>query len=469
MSEDSCGENPFKAAPRRWSWRRKAIAIALVVFVTGFGAIAWKLGPYFYWRYSAQQRVNAEIARLKAAGEPLTAAELHAQYKVPDGTPDLTAEWSKALAELNAVVPTVQDPEFQDLPLKHSRPLEDLEPTAANSCLAQTEAFLVRIDPQLESLLEVAPKKGQVRYHVKFEDHLAALLVDAVNASTAARVLTIRARVNQIRGNAKELERSIGAQIATLHTLDHSRTFIEQLTRCAMSHLICDALISAANHEALSREQLRCLGAQLDTIEFRRAAWNAYSGERVMGWEAMDENASLVADDAGGLTTLITSAGPVDRAFFLDTIGRAVNASEREYSRAAQEFESIDADFEQLRLLPPLERMHYLYSAMLVPAPCGAHVAFYNADARCKLTQAALAAHEFRQERGHWPVNVKELSVAAPPPDCFDPFTGSELVLCEEGEDLVIYSVGSDQIDDGGVEENSRFNPDVVVRVERPR
>jgi len=466
MSEDSAGENPFKPMPRRWSRRRKAIVAVLVVFATGFGVIAWKLGPYFYWRYSAQQRVNAEIARLKAAGEPLTADELHAQYKVPEGTPDLTAEWSKALGELNAVLPTVSDPEFQNLPLIRSdRTLDDLEPTAANACLESTEAFLERIEPQVQALLDVASKSGEVRFPVKFEDHLAALLTDAELARYAGRVLAIRARIGRIRQDGKRSEESIAALIALTHTLDHSRTLVEQLVRCSLSRMACDELNDAANHVALSSEQLSRLASQLELLDFKKAAWNCFTGERVIGWGAMDVNASFVADDEGGLTTLISSAGPVDRAFFLRLYARAVHASQLDYQEAAAELDSINQDLRQLSALPPLEKMHYLYSALLFPSAIAAHVGIVTHDARCNVTLVSLSANRFRERSGRWPQNVDELREVGLPADCIDPFTGNDLVIRADGEDLIVYSIGADLTDDGGTEEDGRSRPDVTVRI----
>jgi hypothetical protein len=44
-----------------------------------------------------------------------------------------------------------------------------------------------------------------------------------------------------------------------------------------------------------------------------------------------------------------------------------------------------------------------------------------------------------------------------------DPFTGEPLHLRLEGSNVVLYSVGKDLADDGGTEENARFEPDIVA------
>jgi hypothetical protein len=413
--------------------------------------------------------MDAEIERLRAAGEPLTAAELHADHRLPVGSLDLTAEWSAVLVELDATRPDLADPQLQVLPLIGPRTLDELEPAEDNEVLLASEAYLNRIEPQVQSLLKLSTKPGEVCYPVNFEDHIAANLDHTQQIRHAARVLELRARVFLILGQADQLEPTLLAMLALVHTLDHSRTMIEHLVRCSIARRCSASILEAANRGALTPEQLRKFAAALDRTEFKNSAWLAYTGERVMGWEMMDVNASLIADDPGGLTTLITSAGPVDRAFFLDGFARAVSASQQDYSDARQEFDVIDQDIRALDSLHPWERMHYLYSVMTLLVPCGAHVAFFHQDAHCRITQAALLAHENRLRVGVWPGSVSDLTEASESPGRLrDPFTGDLLRMREDGPNLVIYSIGADQLDDGGFEENERWKPDIVVTAKAP-
>jgi hypothetical protein len=450
-------------------WKRAILIVVILLPLTCLGGVGWRIGKYLYWRQSAQNRVNAEIKRLQTAGEPLTAAELHAIHRVPAGTADLTDEWLAVLADLNAVRPDLKDPQLKELPLIGPRTLDELEPMSNNPCFSATQAFLARVEPQVQTLLELSARPGEVRFPVKFEDHVAANLDHVGHYRHAANVLELRARSCLIREEAEELDRTLSAIIALPHTLDESWTMIEQLFRCATIRRCCSSILEAANRGALTEEQLHKFATLIGEFEFKQAAWHTFVGERVMGWEAMDANASLIADDSGGLTALISSAGPVDRAFLLDRFARAVDASQHDYAAASREFERIDQDIRSIESLHPWERMHYFYSVMILLVPCGQYVAYHHQDAHCRMTQVALLAHLYRMHTGHWPSSVLELADMGDSPKRFaDPFSSGNLRVREDGPHLMIYSVGADQFDDGGFEENERWKPDIVVTAKVP-
>jgi hypothetical protein len=71
------------------------------------------------------------------------------------------------------------------------------------------------------------------------------------------------------------------------------------------------------------------------------------------------------------------------------------------------------------------------------------------AQLRCAL--AACAAERYRRERGSWPARLADLVpgyIAAVP---LDPFDGKPLRLKRTGDGLIVYSVGQDGVDDGGM------------------
>ena len=83
MTDAGC--NPFMPTrPKRRSlWRHFIVWGAILLASTPLVILGWRAGRYFFWRSAAQRSVDAEIARVKDAGEPLTAVELHVRYRVP--------------------------------------------------------------------------------------------------------------------------------------------------------------------------------------------------------------------------------------------------------------------------------------------------------------------------------------------------------------------------------------------------
>ena len=85
--------------------------------------------------------------------------------------------------------------------------------------------------------------------------------------------------------------------------------------------------------------------------------------------------------------------------------------------------------------------------------------------ARLRACVSALAVERYRLAKGRLPEGLGELvgeymdSVPA------DPFTGQELKYKKLQQGYVVYSVGKDEKDDGGVEEEGQEGPDIIFEI----
>jgi hypothetical protein len=82
--------------------------------------------------------------------------------------------------------------------------------------------------------------------------------------------------------------------------------------------------------------------------------------------------------------------------------------------------------------------------------------------AKCRLLMAELAVTAFRKEQGRLPDDVQELVPDALPAMPLDPFspTGETLRYKRTGDECILYSVGSNGIDEGGRPPDDRNAPD---------
>jgi hypothetical protein len=69
-----------------------------------------------------------------------------------------------------------------------------------------------------------------------------------------------------------------------------------------------------------------------------------------------------------------------------------------------------------------------------------------TASVRCTL--AAIAAEKFRLQHQRWPTSIDELRL---PAAMLDPFDDTPLQMKTVPDGLVIYSIGTDKKDDGGM------------------
>jgi hypothetical protein len=89
--------------------------------------------------------------------------------------------------------------------------------------------------------------------------------------------------------------------------------------------------------------------------------------------------------------------------------------------------------------------------------------------ARLRASAVGLAAERHRLTHGTWPDSVEELAPLLAPGVAEDPFTGLPLLLRPSAGDLLVHSVGADDVDDGGtMSPKGGRGGDIVFRLRDP-
>jgi hypothetical protein len=82
-----------------------------------------------------------------------------------------------------------------------------------------------------------------------------------------------------------------------------------------------------------------------------------------------------------------------------------------------------------------------------------------------QLGRLGLALEDFRSREGKYPATLPELGL--PEKAITDPFTGRPFIYRTERDNVLVYSVGFDREDGGGVPRASGGRRDLVWRIER--
>ena len=102
---------------------------------------------------------------------------------------------------------------------------------------------------------------------------------------------------------------------------------------------------------------------------------------------------------------------------------------------------------------------------LLVPAMSKLHEAHLRNQARLRAAVLAIAAERHRRRLGAWPDRIDSLV----PPDLkqagIDPYDGRPFLLKRLPDGIVIYSVGANRIDDGGMVGQTGATPDIGFRL----
>jgi hypothetical protein len=84
-------------------------------------------------------------------------------------------------------------------------------------------------------------------------------------------------------------------------------------------------------------------------------------------------------------------------------------------------------------------------------------------EASSRLLLVELAARAYRNDKGKWPQDLGDLSPRYLDEVPVDPFTGSSFIYRIEGGKLLLYSVGPNRIDDGGVSKPMAAEGDLLL------
>ena len=145
--------------------------------------------------------------------------------------------------------------------------------------------------------------------------------------------------------------------------------------------------------------------------------------------------------------------------------GKLTAEAERPLWDPLPEDEAILDWFNQTSLV---EKYQYAPLMILIPAFRSATVAFEKANGRLEGVLCGIALELYRREHGDWPESMARLAPQWLPRVPVDRINGGELEYRIEGDKPVVYSLGRDGDDDGGVLPKSCRGESENCRVESP-
>lgn len=418
------------------------------------------------WTIGAGRRAQAELARLRAAGEPADPADLEEFYVSPAADDDTTRLWLAACLPLESkdfqaaagALPLVGTSEGKIPPL--NQPWTELE---------AAEALLKKFEPSLGKLHEAADRGGAARYPTDFRMGFAMLVEHAQRLRGGARLLALEAQVRARRGDAAGAARALHAGFMLAGSLKNEPVVVSQLVRIACDGLARQQLQELLPDVPFSDADLAQLQADLRAADYREAWRRSLMGERVIGIQAFDDPAS--AGMPGAQAALWRMTRQDDLVCYLRLMRTAIDSSKESWPEARAGIEKAEAELKTKIVASPLARARYAMTALIVPALTNSSSAGMRGTAQNRAAEAALAIERYRQRHGKLPDNLQRLV-----PDFFpttsaetdngptDPYDYKPLRFKLGDGEYVVYSIGADGKDDGG-QGDDRGEPDVAFKV----
>ncbi|MGE5294272.1 MAG: hypothetical protein ACM3VT_05535, partial [Solirubrobacterales bacterium] len=265
-----------------------------------------------------------------------------------------------------------------------------------------------------------------------------------------AWILCTKARFESQAGRPAEAWELVRTQLRFADALVQEPVIISQLVRCSTIRMPCRTIQAMCEMTPPDPQQTAYLLNALKALDDIRPLMLAMDGDRLIfgQWLLSLPKPELykvmrkdlfAQDDTPGLWYWATfhwiHFKPVflaDQAAYLRTTHESLHMVERPYSPDDKK--------------APVPPGHTLTS-MLVPGYGRVKEVYLETIAQIRITRAGLALLQYKQDHGAFPPTLDVLNAK----EVADPFVDQPLRYYTESDGFVLYSVGKDQKDNGGV------------------
>ncbi len=427
------------AKPSRWLWwlhPKVALSLTLLVMVL--------LSPFLYRGY--------RIAKLPVIDEPFNVTEF--------GTVALTPEENGADLYRSAIA----------LYRRGQWTLDDFEKALDGGWEQASEPIRKWVDDNASALDEwkFATEREQILFIQPKEMRFDTPLEHVQKMREFSRLVQLRAAKELHDGNVEAAWKWLRAEYRSSRHSGQHGVVVERYVGLAIHSVVSQKLMAWAEDPRVDAEQLRTALTALDHD------WSLTAPQSVSlksEYLVMRELIDRLGHDRDAFQKMGATDQPAGPFPFL--------LGEPEYSQRACRlvFENLLAHIDKpLRdrpkrvgifklfeptpgTVPPItpEKLNDAvfapsYVRLLLPAMDSVDLAVQREAARQAALMLALASQLYHRQHGDWPAKLEDLMPDILPKLPADPFgkSGETLLLKRDGDELLIYSVGTNQLDDGG-------------------
>ncbi|MHC4328883.1 MAG: hypothetical protein ACYSWW_12285 [Planctomycetota bacterium] len=452
---------------RRVTVRRVTMVLLLV------GVVAFTV-----FRLSLGSKLQSRIAAIRAAGYPVTCAELDQWYRIPPDAENAADTITDAFSYY------VEPRDTKRLPLAGRAGLPARTEPLAEETRVVVAQYLTDNKEALE-LLHIGAEIENCRYPVDLSAGPEALFHHLSSLRNSIRLLNVEV-ISHAGSNPRLSARSVMSGFGLTQSLEKEPMLVSQLVRIACQDLTVSTLKYLVNRTDFTDEQLGELSQAVVKAQAPSALSRAFVGERCSSLAMLKmppARASYVLSITSGRSpksgadahlatfafALHRFAGLTDRStiIYLDLMEDYIEATQLPPGKRRTAIEAIDI---RRRVASGTD----LLLGHLMPAFATVDTINLRGIAHLHAAQAALAIQRYRLAANELPVKLAELVPTYLDGVPKDPFDGQELRYKKLEPGFVVYSIGQDLSDDGGKEippRNKRrrgsSNWDVTFTVER--
>ncbi len=440
---------------RKPLWRRVLKwTIRVVVAVVVVAAVGWGI-----FSYVSAKVLEAEIDKLRAAGQPMTFAEWEKSRPKVAEADDAAPFYKAALALRRRPTDTdvaelgnrLRDPSNREGPLPGDL-VGEIEQVLGDNALA------------LE-MVDRGSALPQCAYDFGLSAGIGGMLPQLGEVRDLAWVLRLRTKYLARQGRTDEAVESLVSNLRMLRMFERQPILITHLVKIACAALCVGAVPAVLEARPSSKQDLAELESALAEADLSKGMDRVWVFERVY---ALEIKRNLIGGRGISLPGRPALPEAAPRASFLGRPFLRLMVADllRTYDGYA---EACRRDWpEALDRVRAVSRRRRgvlgLFSKMLAPSYEKAFVLTGRIIGQVRSAQVAVMVERYRLAKGKLPASLEELRAFVGAGLPADPFTGGELVYRVDEGGYAVYSVSDDKVDDGGPEKAPRKDFGVVVR-----
>lgn len=303
----------------------------------------------------------------------------------------------------------------------------------------------------------------------------ALLLPGLSDMRNFGKLLCWRAKQDASEGKIDDaFDDALACYRAGMHLKGH-RTLIEQLVGIAMENFACNASIAILHGSQIDSRKLQCLQNELEKNVIADTFTVSFEIER---FSLCDFVQRCFTDDGKGSGHFIPTSmkslgsgwelGDSSLKNYVEGLKVAITIADRRKT-----MEKFDAGFNEAELCAKMtpwkknqdtscvsrqidwndiERTRFPFYYLLMPAVNKVIELSYRNRIQCEATIATFAIVRYKQDKGDYPETLNQLVAAGYLKQVpMDPWSDKPLVYKKTDNDFILYSVGANFVDDGGV------------------
>ncbi|MEN6356911.1 MAG: hypothetical protein ABFD83_07495 [Armatimonadota bacterium] len=398
---------------------KKVVKIILAVILVMF-VVSIALG--LYWG----KKVESQMAAIKAAGAPITLADL-AGPAIPDDK-NAAVIYDK-LFKLMSDPSVIRDRDVMFKVLSKSGEVDQKTWEEARVALSHNGKVFSLLDEAL------------MRPECRFSSSIASLEVlqeqceRFAGLRDATRMLCAKALINAHYGQTDGVASSLEDAMAVRNAASGENTMlIGFLVKTAIVDITLANMRQALCYGGFSEAQLRHMSDALARIDINKDYRYALEGERVC---FLQQTSKLHRFNA------IVPFGYYDTSAYLDFAARQLSDIDISYSAARSRGTLKPGTERDLPLCATLTRQ-------VAPVFQNSNIIRYKTQAEINLGRTALALESYKIKFGSYPKSLDDVESSMDERLPVDPFSGKSLIYKLESRGFVLYSLGPDQKDNNG-------------------